>query len=214
VYSDVRIPFRKVGTEKYFREAAVGKFGKWLKSCYFDKVIDSVNENNLYYYLAYLYSLFHLQSPQIRIYREGLANTRFPFIDRNLFEFLYKMPQGFGRGLDFNHIKYPLKVLAKKVLSDDQRGVLEAGPHSYLSEVRRLNINDEWCLKGPEYEYMKDTIDMKKVLNIFKDDTYPKNEIQNLIRCFKQGRLTNITKLEGRMLQLFALLSANFQAKD
>ncbi|MCX5695173.1 MAG: asparagine synthase-related protein [Candidatus Omnitrophica bacterium] len=210
IYSDIRVPFRKVGDGKYFQKKAIRKFERWLEKYYFGKAAVNISESNLYYYFSYLYTLFHLQSPQIRIYREGLVNTRFPFIDMNLFRFLYKMPQHFGRGLNFNHIKYPLRILAEKVLSESQRAILENGPHSYLSEVRKMNINDEWCLRGPEYEYMKDNIDMRKVLKVFKADTYSTHEIQNLIRRFQQGRLRNITKLEARLLQLFALLSANY----
>jgi len=210
IYSDIRIPFRKVGEEKYFQKEAIRKFERWVDKHYFAEAASNIREGNLYYYLSYLYSSFHLQSPQVRIYREGLVNTRFPFIDMNLFRFLYKMPQDFGRGLNFSHIKYPLRMLAGKVLTQSQRAILENGPHSYLSEVRKMNINDEWCLRGQEYEYMKDNIDLRKVLKIFKADTYPVKEIENLIRKFQQGRLRNITKLEARFLQLFALLSDNY----
>ena len=58
--------------------------------------------------------LFRLQSPQVQIFRGALKNVRFPYIDLNLFRFLYKMPEAFGRGLNFNSIKYPLKSLVKK----------------------------------------------------------------------------------------------------
>jgi len=38
---------------------------------------------------------------------------RSPFNDYRLIEFLSKAPEKWGRGLDFNHVKYPLKWVAK-----------------------------------------------------------------------------------------------------
>lgn len=207
VYSDVRLPFREVGYKKYIKKSALDKFKHWLREEYFKEAISNINENNLYYYFSYLYALFHLQSPQVRIFREGLSNVRFPFIDSNLFKYLYKMPQDFGRGLNFNRIKFPLKELAGKVFSKAQLEIIESGPHSYLSEIKDINIYDAWLLKGAEYSYMRDRINVNDVLKAFHGNAFSIGEIKNLIGSFKHRRLKNISEMDARSLLIFTLLS-------
>lgn len=209
IFSDLRIPFREVDCKRYVRNTAFKNFEEWLRKEYFQKVIDNIQEKNLYYNFSYLYILFHLQSPQIRIFRSGLENVRFPYIDSNLFRFLYKMPESFGRGLNFNSVKFPLKKLARNVLSGALLEILESGPHSYLSEIEDINFYDEYLLKGPGYKYMRDKIDYKKVKNIFDNKNFYINEIENLIKRFKKGELKNISGIEARLLILLILLSSH-----
>lgn len=207
IISDVRIPFRKVNCSRFVKDAALQNFESWLKKEYFQEPVENINENNLYYHFSFLYSLFHLQSPPIRIYRKGLNNIRFPYIDSNLFRFLYKMPEDFGRGLDFKSTKFPLKKLAKKILSKRVFEILESGPHSYLSEVEDMNIWDEYFLKGPVYKYMRDKIDFRECKDIFNDSTFNVNEIENFIKNFKQGKIKNISQNDARFLLILTLLS-------
>lgn len=209
ILSDARIPFRKVNCSRFVKDAVFQNFESWLKKEYFQEAVENINENNLYYYFSYLYILFHLQSPPIRIYRTGSNNMRFPYIDLNLFRFLYKMPEDFGRGLELNTTKFPLKKLAKKILSKRVFEILESGPYSYLSEVEAMNIWDEYFLKGPVYEYIRDTIDYRKCKDIFNDSTFNVNEIENFIKKFKQGKIKNISQNDARFLLILILLSSN-----
>jgi len=205
VFSDVRIPFREVECKEYIKNTAFKSFEKWLKKEYFQEVIDNIQEKNLYYNFSYLYALFHLQSPQIRIFRWGLENVRFPFIDSNLFRFLYKMPENFGRGLNFNSIKFPEKKLARNIFSKELLKIIESGPHSYLSEVEDINFYDEYLLKGSLYKYIRDKIDYEKVKNVLDNKNF--NGIEALIKKFKRGKLRNISGKESRLLILLTLLS-------
>jgi len=207
IFSDIRVPFRKVACKKYIKDSAFKNFEKWLKKEYFQEVIENINESNLYYYFSHLYTLFHLQSPQVRIFRTGLDNIRFPYIDLSLFKFLYKMPQNFGRGLDFNPTKFPLKELAKKIFPETLLKIIESTPHSYLSEIEDINIYDEYLLKGSVSEYMRDKIDFKKVRKIFGDNLFYTNEIENLIKRFKQGKMKNLSPTEARFLIILTPLS-------
>ena len=137
----------------------------------------------------------------------GLNNMRYPYIDLNLFRFLYKMPQSFGRGLDFNATKFPLKKFAKKILPKRVFEIIETGPHSYLSEVEKLNVVNEYLLKGPIYKYMRDKIDFRKCKNVFDDNIFHVNKIEKFAKEFKQGRLKNISSAEGNFLLMLALMS-------
>ena len=212
VLSDVRLPFRKLDITKYVRKEAAPGFVKWLEENYFDKAAEEINEKNLYYHFSRLYVLFHLQSPQLQIFRGALKNVRFPYIDLNLFRFLYKMPEAFGRGLNFNSIKYPLKSLVKKNFPKELLKVVQTGPHSYLSEVKDVNIYDDYLLQGPIYGFMKDNIDMKKIKAVFPTDKFHINELQKLVSNFKQGKLSNLSSIDGRLLMTLALLNAHAEA--
>jgi len=206
--SDIRIPFRKIDDKIFIQNGAMQKFKEWLNKEYFEKIVEKIDENNLYYYFSYLYTLFHLQSPQIQIFRNGLKNVRFPFIDLNLFKFLYRMPQSFGRGLNFNHTKFPLKELAKKIFSNEQLKIIKSGPHSYLSEVERINVYDEYLLKGAVFEYIKDKISYKEVEKSFSSDIFNLDRIKNFIEQFKQGHVNNLSAIEARLLIVLTLISA------
>lgn len=209
VYSDVRIPFRRVSSEGYIKDSAFKRFEYWLEKQYFADTIANIQENNFYYHLSCLYTSFHLQSPQIRIFKKDLNNVRFSFIDLNLFKFLYKMPQEYGRGLNLNHIKFPLKELAKKILSESQIEIIKKGTHSYRSEIEEMNVNDQYLLKGSDSQYMKDKIDVNKVSKIFNHKAFVSDKIEKLLKNFKQANLKNISDIDARILLLSTLLSVN-----
>ena len=56
-----------------------------------------------------------------------------PFWDSRIQEFLSGMPEYWGRGLDLNPTKYPLKWMLKNRI--DYPYHLQKGPHSYLYDV-------------------------------------------------------------------------------
>jgi asparagine synthetase B (glutamine-hydrolysing) len=207
IFSDVRIPFRRVESKRFIKNAAFQTYEKWLKKEYFQSAVENISENNLYYYFSILYTAFHLQSPPPRIYRTGLKNMRYPYVDSNIFRFTYKMPQSFGRGLEFRTTKYPLRKMAKKLLPEKIFNILEAGPHSYLSDVEAVNIWNEYFLKGPVYEYMKAKIDFQKCRKIFDAETFHTDEIRNFVREFKQGKIRDISFDDAKFLLILTLLS-------
>jgi hypothetical protein len=105
---------------------------------YFDVAIPQVNSQNLYSWLLQLYHSFHWQSATVlsRDYAADAHGVRVahPFMDAGILEFLSAMPESWGRGLDFNPTKYPLKwTLRNKI---DYPYHLQVGPHSYLYDVR------------------------------------------------------------------------------
>jgi asparagine synthetase B (glutamine-hydrolysing) len=207
IFSDVRIPFRKVEAKRLIKDAAFRSFEKWIEKEYFQSAVENINENNFYYCLSKLYAEFHLQSPHPRIYRTGLKNMRYPYIDSNMFRFLYKMPQSFGRGLEFRPTKYPLKETAKKFLPEKIFNILDVGPHSYLSDVEEINLWNEIFLKGVLYKYFKEKIDFQKCKKVFDAGIFRTDEIGRFITEFKQGKIKNISFDESRFLLILLLLS-------
>lgn len=207
IMSDIRVPFRTVESKGYIKESALKNFENWLREEYFKDAIDNVSEKNLYYYYLNLYTSFHLQSPQIHIYRTGVRNMRFPYIDLNLFNFLARMPENFGRGLEFKPTKYPEKTFAKKVFPKELVDLLEAGPHSYLYEIEDMNAYDEYLLKGSLYEEMRKKINLEKIEKIFTDSIFETKKIMDFAEDFKQGRLKNLSSMEKNILLAIMLFS-------
>lgn len=205
ILSDIRVPFRKFSCKKYVKDRAFRNFEKWLKRNYFQEAIDNINETNLYYWFLCLYNNFHLQSPQFRIFRERFKNARFPFLDLNLFKFMSKMPENFGRGLEFRSTKYPLRRLTKKVLTKEQIKIIEAKPHSYIYEVEDMNVFNEYLLKGSVSESIKDSIDTRKCRKIFSNKYFKTEKIEALVKEFKQGKLKNVSESEAKLLIILAL---------
>lgn len=207
VMSDIRIPFRKVECQKYVREGAFKRFESWLEENYLKETIENINPDNLYYHYFELYTSFHLQSPQIYTYRTGLKNVRFPYIDLNLFNFLARLPEQYGRGLEFRPTKFLEKEYAKEVLPKELVAMLEAGPHSYLYETEDMNPYDEYWLKGSVFQHMKDKISPEKIKRIFDNDVFNVKEIEEFAVKYKQGKLKNLSSVETKLLLLLVLLS-------
>jgi len=208
IYSDIRVPFRKIDYKRFVKDSAFTAFNKWLRKEYFEDAVKNINKNNLYYYFSSLYASFHLQGPPIQIYRSGLENVRFPFLDSHLFRFLYKMPQSFGRGLEWKPIKYPLKLLAEKIFPPELMKVIKSGPHSYLSEIEDINIYNEYFLKGPVYDYMRRKINFEKCRDVFDNSIFVTSEMEKFVRNFREGKIKNISFSDGRFLIILLLLSA------
>lgn len=105
---------------------------------YLDAAIPQVNSQNLYSWFLQLYHSFHWQSATV-ISRDYAADAHgirvaHPFMDAGILEFLSAMPESWGRGLDFNPTKYPLKWMLRNKI--DYPYHLQVGPHSYLYDVR------------------------------------------------------------------------------
>ena len=200
IFSDTRIPCKELDCPKYVKKAAFDNFKKWLRKEYFEETIKNINEKNLYFYFSYLYSQFHLQSPQIRMFKEGLKNVVMPYLDNQLKSFLYKMPENWGRGLNDNPTKYPIKVFAKKIFNKTQLESVTSLPHSYLSEVEYLNIFDEYLLKGESYRFIKDTINKVDIDKIFDDKIFNVDEIEKFVGQFNRGELKDISKVDANLI--------------
>lgn len=212
ILSDIRMPFRKIESKGYIKDSALKSFEKWIRENYFEEAIGDISEKNLYYYFLNLYTSFHLQSPQIHIYRTAFPNMRFPYIDLNLFNFFSRMPENFGRGLEFKPTKYAEKTFAKKVFPKELVDLLEAGPHSYLYEIENMNPYDEYLLKGSLYEEIKGKINIEKIKDIFNPDVFETAKIVKFAEDFKYGRLKNLAGLEKNLLLALIIFSIHPEA--
>lgn len=132
-----RIPFSKTAASTILSHTGYKKYEKEISNKYFKEFSEKVNEKNLYAWLINLYNSFHWQSSTVKgmmLSPEffGLQNSS-PFWDSRIHKFLSAMPENWGRGLDFNKTKYPLKWMLENKI--DYPNHLQTGPHSYLYDV-------------------------------------------------------------------------------
>jgi len=99
--------------------------------------VKSIAPEQMYSAYLHLYNSFHWQGStvatlQTMAEREGLR-ADLPFWDIRMQDFLASMPEKWGRGLDLNPTKFPLKwMLANRI---DYPLDFQTGPHAYLYDV-------------------------------------------------------------------------------
>tara|TARA_Y200000002_G_scaffold295699_1_gene250200 strand:- start:3002 stop:4903 length:1902 start_codon:yes stop_codon:yes gene_type:complete len=118
----------------------IKKVNDYFKNEYFND-INLSNKNELYSIYIYLYNSFHWQAGTVSTMYElpEYHNLKMimPYWNPILHEYLAKMPENWGRGLETRTLKYPLKEnLSKKF---DIMNVLNLGPHSYQYDVNRFS---------------------------------------------------------------------------
>lgn len=137
VLSDLRIPFAGIARETIFKEEARASFNQWLCDNYFKEAVENIDDENMYFYLIQLYKYFHLQGSQYQVILSAFEGTgfnpRLPFLDVDMADFLSKMPEDWGRGLEWKKVKYPLKEYASRFL-DIPVDIIESDFHSYIDE--------------------------------------------------------------------------------
>jgi hypothetical protein len=104
---------------------------------YFEDICDQVKKENLYAWYLHLYNSFHWQGATVATLEHtaeahGLRCV-LPFHDSAIINFLSEMPESWGRGLDLNPTKYPLKWMLRNRI--DYPNHLQVGPHSYIYDV-------------------------------------------------------------------------------
>ena len=132
-----RMPFWSLRNAAVLTDAGREAYAAEMESAYLARAAAELTPETLYAWYLRLYNSFHWQGSTVStIYATADAHglrMELPFWDSRLQEFLSRMPESFGRGLDLNPTKYPLKwTLQHRV---DYPMHLQTGPHSYLYDV-------------------------------------------------------------------------------
>ncbi len=157
-FSRARIPFYNNDNGKLTTRSADVAFKKF-KNDYLIDYAELLNEKNIYSVLLNLYNSFHWQGSTIKAISKPLEkynrDIKLPFWDRNIQKFLSKMPENWGRGLDFKNTKYPLKWVLKNKINYPIH--LQKGPHSYLYDV------------NPGFSHLSEVINASKIKMHFQN---------------------------------------------
>jgi asparagine synthetase B (glutamine-hydrolysing) len=152
ILSYQRVPFANWKSTTFVSDLMNTEFERFINENYFEDLSKQTTPENLYYNLLQIYKRIHFQSAQIQV--AGVAFSKYnltckiPFMDLNMVDYMYRMPEDWGRGLELKTTKYPLRYLANERWSDMPLHILEeGGPHSYIAE------NDKkWTYAGGNWD--------------------------------------------------------------
>lgn len=144
-----RFPFYSIKNYKFLTKYGQIKYDKFLYDNYISE-LGKVDSKNIYSALIRLYHSFHWHGSSVNTLYASAQHfglkMRLPFYSPEMINFFEEMPENWGRGLEINNVKYPLKTFLSNKKLIDYPINLQSGPHSYLYDVDENYINPplEW----------------------------------------------------------------------
>jgi hypothetical protein len=185
-----RLPLIAFGNNSLLTEYGSKHFRKHFEDEYLRSVTESYNADTVYSWLIHLYSSFHWQGSTVATLPLSADvygfEIQLPFYDSRLVAFLSKMPESWGRGLDLNPTKYPLKAMLEKRI--DYPMHLQVGPHSYLYDVdHSFNHSTEVAYGSAFKDYFKQILAESDILTILSPEYFNHAYITNIIEGYISG---------------------------
>lgn len=190
----VRIPLWSLKNNRMLTENGAAQYQSEMDKHYFKSARGEINKDTLYAWHLHLYNSFHWQSSTIKTLSvTALANKfpiQLPFWDYNIQEFLSTMPESWGRGLDLNHTKYPLKWTLKNRI--DYPIHLQEGPHSYIYDVRpEFNIAGELVYSSAFTPFYKKELSNKKYHEMLSEEVFDLSYIDRVVDNYVAGEIAS-----------------------
>lgn len=182
-----RIPLYSKENCKLLTIKGIKKFLKEGNNTYLKEHYGDINENNIYSYYLHLYHSFHWQGGTVNtleyICESFGLRCRLPFLDKSLIDFLSEMPESWGRGLDINNTKYPLKwMLSNRV---DYPMQLQEGPHSYLYDINPSFSHSAEIMYASSFtKVFKEIFKKKEFINKMDPDFFDLEYISKIIDIY------------------------------
>lgn len=132
-----RLPLWSLRNSRLLTEDGRAAYTDEMEETYLHRAAEAMTPETHYAWFLHLYNSFHWQGSTVKTMAvtaedRGLR-LALPFWDSRIQDFLSAMPESWGRGLDLNPTKYPLKWMLKHRI--DYPLHLQVGPHSYLYDV-------------------------------------------------------------------------------
>jgi hypothetical protein len=186
-----RLPYFSIKNSLLLTSYGQDNFIKKSEETYLNESISSLNSENYYSTIINLYNSFHWQGSTVSTLEYTADFHGFkcvlPFHDKGLIDFLSEMPENFGRGLDLNPTKYPLKWMLKNRI--DYPMHLQTGPHSYTYDIIPDfsligEIMNQSSFKPIFIEALKNKKPQEKLNSMWFD----KNYLNNIINKYISGQ--------------------------
>ena len=199
---DARLPLWSLDNETLLTSKGRENYTQEMQEKYLANIAKNMNINNIYASYLYLYNSFHWQGSTVRSLQIMAdyyqLNTDLPFWDSGLQDFLSKMPEDWGRGLDLNPTKYPLKKMLKDKL--DYPYDFQKGAHSYTYDVdHSFNHSQEIFCYSALVEDFQDSLKDKAYHQILSNEYFDLDYIDGLvdeyIRSPEEINVANLKKL-------------------
>ena len=163
-----RIPLYSKKNGRLLTNKGIKNFMEQGDKVYLKEFYGKINEDNIYSHYLHLYHSFHWQGGTVNTLEHICEHfgfkCRLPFLDKAMIDFLSTMPESWGRGLDINNTKYPLKwMLSNRI---DYPMDYQEGPHSYLYDINPSFSHAEEIMYASSFT--------KIYKNIFKDREFLK----------------------------------------
>lgn len=200
VFSYPRVPFARWQNGTVAKEKLQKTFSGHIRDKYFSRSVREMTSRNLYYHLLQTYRNFHFKSAQMEIANVALSShglsCKIPFLDSRILEYMYAMPENWGRGLELRTTKYPLRYLATERWHMPLHILEEAGPHSYIAEDDKKwtysggqwTIYCEILFKSVFSSYFRDLLKNVKVEDVFDEQYFDVTHIKTVLTDYVGGK--------------------------
>ena len=199
---NARLPLWSLDNEVLLTAKGVECYTQKMQEEYLIDIAENMDINNIYASYLHLYNSFHWQGSTVRSLQTlsdyYQLNVDLPFWDSSLQDFLAKMPEEWGRGLDLNPTKYPLKKMLKDKL--DYPYDYQKGAHSYTYDVdHSFNHAQEIYCYSALVEDFQNSVKYKPYHQILSKEYFDLDYIDGLvdeyIRSPEEINVANLTKL-------------------
>jgi len=191
-YGSPRIPFAKTLNNPVLTPLANMAVRSYPYREYMPEVLESIDENNLYSWYCYLYHSLHAQGSSAATRRHAAEfnghGWRSPFHDQRVVDLLAQAPEYWGRGLNFNHTKYPLKwMVINKIKFPFE--ILADGPHSYLYDViEGFSLAAELVYRSGVTRYFKEKLRSNDYHALLSDQYFDMAYIDSFVDGYLNGK--------------------------
>lgn len=185
-----RLPLWSLRNNKMLTDKGITEYSQEMESQYLRLAAEKATPETIYSWYLHLYNSFHWQSSAVatlpltaEVY--GL-NMALPFWDCRIQEFLSGMPEEWGRGLDLNPTKYPLKWMLKNRI--DYPLHLQVGPHSYLYDINPSFSHAAEIMFGSAFvPYFKDLLRSKSYRDLLSPEIFNLDYIDDVVNGYLQS---------------------------
>ena len=168
---------------------------------HFKKYYDILNPYNIYSIWNALYADYHFKGSTIPLNIVGIESVgckpALPFFDLRLSRFFNEMPESWGRGLNWNRLKYPEKTMAFRSRTFPLDIVERKIPHSYIYEKDdKIDDKYEYYVNSSIGDYFKDIFEDGDFIWLKKISCFIDSKINSLDFVIRLGTLQSIM-MEG-----------------
>ncbi len=185
-----RIPLYSLDNSSMLTAKGREKYAAESERIYLEDICGQVTKETLYAWYLHLYNSFHWQSATVlsRDYTaeaHGLRSAH-PFHDSAMIDFLSGMPETWGRGLDFNPTKYPLKWMLRNRI--DYPYHLQVGPHSYTYDVNpNFSHLGEILHASSLKDMFREALHAGKFLECLDVEIFDHAYINGIVQCYQKN---------------------------
>jgi len=189
---NTRIPFVAGNDLGILTDHGYKNYEKEIFDSYLQEAASNATEENLYSWLLNLYSSFYWQGSTVQTIGTGLSDygekLKLPFGDTKLLNFLSEMPESWGRGLDLNPTKYPLKFMLENYV--DYPIDCQKGPHSYLYDIDpEFSLEKEVLFASKTSEYFKELLSSHPYEEILDEKYFDLKHINYIVDSYTKNTL-------------------------